>query len=205
MRSERCRALLILTAITLLAACNTVIGERPLLHTGTPAAVVPRPGLWLSGEPDCTVSIARPARDWPACAHWLILDQRGTITLTDKDETDRPAVMTLPIRFGQRDPSLAELRLDGLKDTSIQGYAYVAYAADGAGQGRELTKVRFWWVKCGPSQNVKYAGIDDQCRPASLAAIVNAARKGSDASVQTMRWVRPPGPGDRPTSAKSRR
>ncbi len=202
MSSDRLRLPLLLAAFALLPACNTVFSEQPMLNGVPPATQVPRPGLWLSTESDCNVAIDGPAGDWPKCAHWLVLDPHGAILLGDNDRGDGDKELSLSVRFGARDPSLAEIRLDSQNDPTINGYAYLAYAPDSADQPRELTKLRFWWVKCGPSQGAKYPGIDEKCRPASLAAILVAARNSSNDDVQAMRWVRQPGPGDRPTGTK---
>ena len=110
--------------------------------------------------------------------------------------------MTVSVRFGGRDPWLGQLRLDSKDDPASNGYVYLAYASDGADQERELTKLRFWWVKCGPSQGDNYPGIDKDCHPASLDAIIAAARSSSATDVQTMRWVREPAPVDRPATPK---
>ena len=205
MTSNRLRLPLLLAAFALLPACNTVFSEQPMLNGAPPATQVPRPGLWVSTDPDCQVAIAGPARDWPKCAHWLVLDPHGAILLGDNDHREGDKELSLSIRFGARGPALAEIRIDDPADPKTNGYAYVAFAPDGADQASELTKLRFWWVKCGPSQGGKYPGIDEKCRPASLAAILGAARNSSNDDVQTMRWVRQPGLGDLPTTTKSSR
>ena len=205
MNSDRLRLPLLLAAFALLAACNTVFSEQPMLNGAPPATQVPRPGLWVSTDPDCTVATAGTARDWPNCARFVILDSTGAILLDEKDRREGDKDLSLSIRFGARDPALAEIRIDDPADPAANGYAYIAFAPDGDGQGRELTKLRFWWVKCGPSQGEKYPGIDEKCRPASLAAILGATRNSSNDDVETMRWVRQPGPGDLPTGTKTSR
>ena len=205
MNSDRLRLPLLLAAFALLAACNTVFSEQPMLNGAPPATQVPRPGLWVSTDPDCKVAIASPVRDWPNCARFVILDATGAILLGDIDRREGDKELSLSIRFGARDPALAEIRIDDPADPAANGYAYVAFAPDGADQASELTKLRFWWVKCGPSQGVNYPGIDEKCRPASLAAILDAARESSNDGVETMRWVRQSGPGDLPTGTKTSR
>ena len=205
MNSDRLRLPLLLAAFALLPACNTVFSEHPMLNGAPPATQVPRPGLWVSTDSDCQVAIAGPARDWPNCARFVILDSTGAILLDEKDRREGDKDLSLSIRFGARDPALAEIRIDDPADPAANGYAYIAFAPDGDGQGRELTKLRFWWVKCGPSQGEKYPGIDEKCRPASLAAILGAARGSSNDDVETMRWVRQPEPGDLPTGTKTSR
>ena len=160
-----------------LSGCNTLVSDEPWF---TEADAQPRPtlrdGLWLSAEPDCRVTAARPAERWPDCAsasfvrgqetwsmRWDDTDERGRRRKTFAGwELADPHAGWLLVANGdhlivQQRASVAEATTPPSRegDREARGsvppnYTYGALRLLGQDEEGKATAMEFWLVQCGP-------------------------------------------------------
>lgn len=198
------RHLLVLAQAAVLAAalggCNLVYSEQPMF-TAANAAAAPQAeaGLWLMESENCTVDLAAPVPDWPACAEHQTVADHGPRAFRLFPGGD--------LRLSAGDPLILQTR--ERDDHGRWVYFYAGGLATAYGLDGRATAFRFWPVQCGPpppkpaqgeahSRYVTRAPLPglkihgDDCRARDPAAIRRAAQ-ASEAWAETtsaIRWVR---------------
>ena len=137
------RRLLVLTAAALmLAGCNMVVAETPIL-TAADARGAPqlRPGVWLRRDEACEVDIRKRVRDWPECAD-VSLITRNTIGDPKKKDPTMPYVLAGEV------PQVLQLEMKA-KDMPRLFFFVGVEPLRSDDRGR-IIEARTWAVQCGP-------------------------------------------------------
>ncbi|HEU5482034.1 MAG TPA: hypothetical protein VFU80_02920, partial [Sphingomicrobium sp.] len=155
-----------------LAGCNMVISETPMLSERDRASLLPRDGLWLGNDPDCQFDSARPETEWPECALWVIVRKSGgEMQLTDgKGQTQRIGGL-----FVSGNPAIVQGEwIDDAKDPTKAYYGFYGLEPRNRGPDGRFTLTSVWPVACGVqsgSEIEPFPGINEGCRASSKEAI----------------------------------
>lgn len=136
------RSLLVLVAALMLAGCNMVIAETPIV-TRADAQGAPqfRTGVWLRQVDGCEVDIRKPVRSWPECADVSIITRD---TIADPDKKDA----AIPYVLAGGTPQLLQLELKS--DEMPRLFFFVAVAPVRTDSQGRIIEARTWAVQCGP-------------------------------------------------------
>lgn len=136
------RSLFVLIAALVLAGCNMVVSETPIL-TRADARDAPqfRPGVWLRQVEGCDVDIRKPVRSWPECADVSIIT-RDTIGDARKKEAAIPYVLA------GGTPQVLQLELKN--EDMPRLFFFVAVAPLRTDDRGRIIEARTWAVQCGP-------------------------------------------------------
>ena len=175
--------------LLLLGACNMAISETPLFAERDAAALKPRPGIWLSEDPDCRFDSALPEAQWPECAIWLIASSSaGEIVMNDGKGQAQSAHYI--ITKGQ--PPIVQILWRGeAKEDGKAFYVFFGLEPGPAEPDGMFAAASTWEVKCGVkhgSDIEPYTGISPECRPSSQESIRSAARASRATAEMAMRW-----------------
>ena len=163
------------------------ISETPVFAEADFAT--PKPGIWLSIDPECPFDSMLPEAEWPECAIWLVAGASpGDILLSDgKGQSQRARYI---IAEGQP-PILQVLWRDGAREDGNTFYVFFALEAEPTEADGTFVAASTWEVKCGVqngSDIAPYRGIGPECRPSSGDAIHSAALASRDTAEMAMRW-----------------
>ena len=190
------RPLLASAILALLGACNMAISETPMFADADRASLAPKDGIWLADDKDCLFEPAKPETDWPTCAGWLVVRDRGReIWVKDgKGQSERGEYLIA----GGTSPIVQVKYTDQAKKDGKTFYVFFGIEPNAPGPDRRFTAAFTWEVKCGlqaesASQIAPYPGISAGCRPSSTRAIRSAALASRPAAAMAMnwRWLRP--------------
>ena len=190
------RLLLLAVLLPLLSACNMAISETPIFAEEDAAAVVPRDGLWLSDDPDCTFDPNMPEARWPGCAIWLIVRSSGReLLLQDGKGEAQPARYII----AKGHPTVVQiLWRDQAKEDGKTFYVFFGLEPGLLQRDGTFITASSWEVKCGvkdtSSSEIKaYPGITAECRPESGDGVRSSAGASRPTAEMAMdwRWLRP--------------
>jgi hypothetical protein len=147
-------------------------------------------GLWVGDDLDCKFNVTRPARRWPKCAIWLELKDNKVIDAPEPE----PGSLPMPLVIADGTPTILEFPMGD--DDKKKGYAFAVLEPARSDTTGHAVEVRLWFVACGIDEGSNgaepkirhFPGMDDDCHPASVAAIRTAAAAGPQGSNKKLRW-----------------
>jgi len=136
------RLLVLFAAALVLAGCNMVVAETPIL-TAADARDAPqmRPGVWLRRVEGCDVDVSKRVRDWPECADVSVIT-RNTIGDPDKKDAAMPFILAGGV------PQLMQLEFKA--EDSPRLYFFVGVEPLRSDDRGRIVEARTWAVQCGP-------------------------------------------------------
>jgi hypothetical protein len=177
-----------------LTACNMALSDHPMLSGEPKSAIKFKDGVWAAEDPDCKFNVKRPARRWPKCANWLVIDNGKVVGGPDA----KPGEVPVEFVIAEGEPPILEFPLTDEGEKTPKGYAYLAIEPTASDAGG-ATAINLWGVACGtervPGSTREidpYPGIDKDCHPQSVSALRAAAvaSRPSAAKVGRMKWIR---------------
>jgi hypothetical protein len=179
---------------TLLAGCNMVVADEPMLARG-PETPVMKPGVWVdAGKPDCEYDKASPVETWPQCASPLIIRADGAWLDYNKDSGKWRAE---DVVLGTDDPTVVQVALPldlPLADANPPKFIFLAMRPTEHDDAGRISAMETWMMQCGPLDKGKsdkldaeamatkapFKGltmVDGNCHADGIPALVNAARE----------------------------
>ena len=204
--------LLAAALVLTLSGCGVAVSDKPMLEASDTAnAPQFADGIWLmpafENETGCTVDTAQPVSTWPDCAAWA-LHRDGQWFARDGDSgIATKAVPRSAIIVSNGDIAIIQLESEPkpATDGTVDPLPYNFAAFDNRPAATDkLRSIRFWIVRCGdyerlsgedgPETLVRFPGFDEQCRPASMQVLRDAAatsRPPASVEMPDFHWVRP--------------
>jgi len=177
-----------------LTACNMAISDHPMLAAEQRSTIKFKGGLWAAEDSDCQFNVKRPARRWPKCATWLVIENGKVVGGPEA----KPGEVPVELVIAEGEPPILEFPLKDEGERTAKGYAYLAIEPTGRDPGG-VTTINLWAVACGtekvPGSTREidpYPGIDKDCQPQSVGALRAAAiaSRPNHQKVGRMKWIR---------------
>lgn len=196
MRIRRCAVgAVLVTACAALAGCNMVVSDKPMLAPDLAAPKL-KPGVWANGDAaKCTYDIGAQLSEWPNCANPMIIRPDGTWLIFNRETGEWRAI---EVMLGSGDPTVVQAKLPAdvpLGEGKLPRYIYLAMRPSERDAAGLVVAIDTWLMTCGPIEKrdtisleardgmvtkSPFAGltvIDGNCRPADMAALLNAAKE----------------------------
>lgn len=179
-----------------LAGCNIALSEIPVLGEAQRSSVQLKDGFWVIAEQDCSYDLAKPIESWPGCADWVVFDHNQIVR--QRDNNVLGLAPTMLIADGK--PMILQL-FSKWKDGETPLYTFAALEPTATTPAGQIAAMGVWIIECearpsgtAPASGApsRYPGFDADCRPASLAALRNAATASRPApdEIINAKWVR---------------
>ena len=131
----------LIAAALMLAGCNMVVSETPILTTAdAEGAPQLRPGVWVRRVEGCEVDLRKKVKDWPECADVSIIT-RNTIGDPGKDEA-------MPYVLAGGTPQLMQLEMKA--EDAPRLFFFVGVEPVRSDDRGRVIEARTWAVQCGP-------------------------------------------------------
>lgn len=194
----RISAHVLICASVALGACNAVTSDRPMFVGAQTSSVRLKDGVWLEVDRKCKIDPSRPAHEWPDCSFWFLLRGNRLVDGAGKKRSEPQIELLVAATV----PPIAQLPLED--GDARKSYTYAVIEPTSRNSSDALKEIRVWPVACGIEQRRagraagqpvmvitrRFPGIDKNCHPTSVNALVAAARATHPKVRLLFRWVR---------------